>query len=107
VGALSTPKRAKLVIGAIWIAGLAVGSYPMWTVGVIENKHGAPKCFILNVRAYRNWSSAILRAGTLIIPSIIIVVATVAIVVLLARSAGRRRSLFGNFALLPLKVGGL
>ena len=106
VSLLSTAGRAKAIILLIAVIGFGLSSFPLWTVGVQVKKgkigsrnssaNALPKrCVILQdeaiKEAYKQWSTGVLRIGTLALPGIIIsVVTTIIIGALLA--AARRRS---------------
>lgn len=92
---ISTSFRAKLVIATVALLGIALTSFPLWTLGIDEGTtdDGTKilKCLVLDEESYELWSMVILRVGTLALPSIIITVSTVAIVYSLAKADRRRR----------------
>lgn len=96
VSLVSTTRRAKIVILAIVVIGLSLGSYPLFTIGVERSKHsGLMKCLIKERRRplYTGMNTAILMCGTLAIPAVIITAITGVIVVMLTRASRRRQSM--------------
>ena len=95
---MSTTRRAKLAILVIVIIGCSLGSYPLWTIEVKAAKSGLLRCLIKDRHgpigaAYKNWNTAVLMFGTLVIPGIIIAGITSVIITILTRAAHRRKSL--------------
>lgn len=92
---ISTSFRARFVIATVALLGIALTSFPLWTIGIDEEMtdDGTTilKCLVLDEESYELWSMVILRVGTLALPAIIITVSTVAIVYHLAKAHRRRR----------------
>jgi hypothetical protein len=105
VSLLSTAGRAKAIILFITLFGFGLSSYPLWTVGIqAKSSKGSNqdqaaaadwtrrRCLVYNATriAYKHWSTAILRVGTLALPGAIIAIVTSIIIVKLIRAARRR-----------------
>jgi len=96
VSLVSTTRRAKIVILAIAVIGLSLGSYSLFTIGVERSKEsGLMKCLIKEHRRhlYTGFNTAVLMCGTLAIPAVIITGITGVIVVMLTRAARRRETM--------------
>jgi len=98
VSLVSTTRRAKIAVLVIVLCGFSLGSYPLWTIGVEKGSRGLLKCLIKDRHgptgaAYKQWNTAVLMFGTLVIPGVIIAAITSVIVAFLMRAARRRESL--------------
>ena len=75
VSQISTPGIAKCVILVIYILSVIFGAYPFWTLGLLPEGN-TTYCGYMNNNLYDTWSMAILRIGSLFLPSLIIVIFT-------------------------------
>lgn len=94
VSTISTSSRAKIVIVVISLLGIGLGSFPLWTLEVDESMVRGQmvlRCIVWNSTSYEHWNTAILRIGTLVLPWLLIAVATFAIVYHLVKASRRRQ----------------
>ena len=89
VARISTPTIAKIIIVCVHALCCSLGAYPFWTIGLSSWKNSTI-CAYTDAHAYEKWSMAILRIGSLFLPSIVIFVLTVLIIVYLRRAKRRR-----------------
>ena len=90
---LSTTKRAKIVIIAIFSLCFLLGSYPFWTVDVlpVRNYTDISSCRTVPGTNYKIWNTALLAAGSLIIPGLLMCCLTGTIIYSLAKSRQTRK----------------
>ena len=88
---ISTPKIAKIMIFCIYLTCSCLGAFPFWTIGLQPWKNST-YCGFSNMESYETWSMAILRAGSLFLPSAIIFVFTTLLLVFLQRARKERQT---------------
>ncbi|ELU16410.1 hypothetical protein CAPTEDRAFT_213630 [Capitella teleta] len=89
VATISRPTRARFLIALIAMAACLLCVYPFWTVG-LKDWQSKLYCLITNRKVYENWSMVVLRFGTLVIPSICIIILTSLIICNLQKAHTRR-----------------
>ena len=91
VAALSTTRRARVVIVSLTLLCLAVAAFPLWTVGSRQH-YGTPTCTELRHSSYRSWLISVVVVMTLTLPYCLLTVCTAVIIVFLARSQHFRKN---------------
>jgi len=95
IGHLSTPRRTRIMIACIGLISFVLGSFPFWTLHATINPDcgfNMPQCRIYDDEAYQAWNTAVVKFCTLLIPGIVIVVLTVAMIALLYRARYQRKA---------------
>lgn len=103
---MSTVRRAKIIIVALYVFGFSFGSYALWTLesDVPKNPAHRTRCVTpdgLKPR-YNAWNTAVNMVGTLVLPGLLITILTTMTIVILLRASRRRREhMEGQPALSP------
>ena len=90
---ISTLYRARVLITVICITCVPLTSYPLWTSGSILSPTGVLRCRVPddNRSSYIKWMTTTNIAGSLFVPSILLIVFTSIFFILLGRSRMKPR----------------
>lgn len=95
IGHLSTPRRTKVMIACIGLVSCVLGSFAFWTM---HSAISQPcdfvmlQCVLSDSKAYAAWNTAVVKLSTVLIPGILIVILTIAIIALLHRARKKRKA---------------
>ena len=90
IAALSTTRRARLVIVSLTLICFSLAAFPLWTIGLEQSEGWSWTCVVKHW-SYKWWLTAIVLVMTLVLPSCIMIVCTAFIVFHLSRAERFRR----------------
>ena len=88
VGRLSTPLRVRCVVAVLAIICVALGLFPLWTLNVEPYNGGPLTCLYRYERSdeYHTWLLVVRRVGTLILPTLLLIICSSLIIYFLVRA---------------------